>query len=87
MLASFNSSILCFCFFSLYSTKDFLSDLLLSIKAGIELGQNVEIITYKLPDFYQELTENYMVSLQERKTATPDFVQECLMQTVSDFGI
>ena len=69
------------------STKDFLSDLLLSIKAGIELGQNVEIITYKLPDFYQELTENYMVSLQERKTATPDFVQECLMQTVSDFGI
>ena len=69
------------------STRDFLSDLLIPIKAGIELGQNVEIITYELPDFHQELTQDYMVSLQERKTATPDFVQECLMQTVSDFGI
>jgi hypothetical protein len=69
------------------STRDFLSDLLIPIKAGIELGQNVEIITYELPDFHQELTQDYMVSLQERKTAAPDFIQECLMQTVSDFGI
>ncbi len=69
------------------SIKDFLADLLLSIRAGIELGQEVEIITYNTPDFYQELTNEYMLSLQERKIATAEFVQECLFQTVRDFGI
>lgn len=68
------------------STKDFLADFLMQIKAGLELGQTVEIITYNLPDFSQEATEEYMVSLQERKNATPSFIQECLMQTVRDFG-
>ncbi len=68
------------------STKDFLSDLLLPIKAGLELGQSVEIITYMQPDFTQEYTTEYIISLQERKIATPDFIQECLMQTVADFN-
>ena len=67
------------------SQKDFLSDLLLQIKAGLELGQTVELITYKEPDFTKELDEAYMMSLQEKKLATNDFVKECLMRTVSDF--
>ena len=68
------------------SKKDFLSDLLLQIKAGLELGQNVEIITYKLPDFSEEINEAYMQTLQEKKTATLEFIKECLMRTVNDFN-
>ena len=68
------------------STKDFLADLLLPIKAGLELGQKVVIITYREPDFTIDYDEEYIVSLQERKDATAEFIQECLMQTVADFG-
>lgn len=68
------------------SKKDFLSDLLLQIKAGLELGQSVEIITYKQPDFSKEINEEYMISLQERKNATSEFIGECLTRTVMDFG-
>ena len=67
------------------SQKDFLSDLLLQIKAGLELGQEVSVITYLQPDFSQNITEEYMVSRQERKLANADFIQECLVQTVKDF--
>lgn len=67
------------------SVKDFLADLLLPIKAGMELGQNVEIITYNTPDFTKETDNEYMESLQEYKNATPEFIQECLFQTVKDF--
>ena len=67
------------------SVKDFLSDLLLPIKAGMELGQKVEIITYKTPDFQKELTKEYLETLQENKYATQEFIQECLFQTVIDF--
>lgn len=68
------------------TVKDFLSDLLLPIKAGLELGQKVIIITYKTPDFTIDFDEEYIISLQERKEATAVFIQECLMQTVADFG-
>ena len=68
------------------SKKDFLSDLLLQIKAGLELGQSVEIITYKQPNFSEDINEAYMQTLQEKKTATLEFVKECLMRTVSDFN-
>lgn len=67
------------------SIKDFLSDLLLSIKAGLELGGEVEIITYQNPDFSNDITNEYLVTLQERKNATMEFVEECLSQTVADF--
>ena len=69
------------------SIKDFLSDLLLHIKAGMDLGQEVNIITYNQPDFLNELSPEYLISLQERKVATTDFIKECLVQTVNDFGI
>lgn len=68
------------------STKDFLSDMLLPIKAGLEMGQEVEIITYKEPNFEHDLTEEYIISLQERKKADLDFIKECLNQTVIDFA-
>ena len=69
------------------STRDFLSDLLLPIKAGMELGRIVKVITYNTPDFTKELTGDYMESLQEIKYATPEFITECLEQTVKDFGL
>lgn len=68
------------------SSKNFLSDLLIPIKTGLELGQEVVIITYKTPDFNNDLNSDYMLSLQERKSATPDFIQDCLTQLVNDFG-
>ena len=67
------------------SKKDFLSDLLLQIKAGLELGQNIEIVTYSTPDFSNDLTPESLLALQVKKNATAEFVQECLMQTVADF--
>ncbi len=67
------------------STRNFLSDLLLQIKAGLDMGVNVSILTYKLPDFTHELSDEYIKTLQEIKSATPDFIQECLMQTVADW--
>ena len=65
--------------------KDFLSDLLPTISMGINLGQPVPIITYKEPDFSQDLTEEYMVTLQNRVNATAEFVQECFEQLSNDF--
>ena len=66
--------------------KDFLTDLLPSIKLGLELGEDVKIIVYQKPDFTRELTGDYMVSLQEVKQVNTDFVKECLVQTMKDFG-
>lgn len=65
--------------------KDFLSDLLLQIKVGVDSGQDIKIITYATPDFTQEITDEYMISLQSYKSATTEFIQECLSQLVNDF--
>lgn len=66
-------------------TKDFLSDLLPVISMGIQSGQTVPIITYSLPDFTQELTKEYLESLQTVKNVTEQFVQECFLQLSNDF--
>ena len=66
-------------------TKDFLSDLLPVISMGIQSGQTVPIITYSLPDFSQELTKEYLESLQTVKNVTAQFVQECFLQLSNDF--
>ena len=68
------------------TTKNFLSDLLIPIKTGLELGQTITIITYNTPDFTQEYTDEYIISLQEKKEATTEFIQECLLQLMADFG-
>jgi hypothetical protein len=66
------------------SKKDFLGDLLLPIKAGLELGQEVIIIAYDKPDFMEDVTnwEKY----QHVKKANAQFISECLNQIVVDFG-
>lgn len=64
-------------------TKDFLSDLLPTISMGVQLGQPVQIITYKEPDFSTD--EIDWVALQEVKTVTAEFVQECFLQLSNDF--
>lgn len=66
-------------------TKDFLSDLLPIISMGIQSGQTVPIITYSLPDFSQDLTKEYLESLQTVKNVTAQFVQECFLQLSNDF--
>lgn len=63
--------------------KDFLGELLMPIKAGLELGQQVTIITYIQPDFSEDVTD--WTQYQELKQATPQFIQECLNQIVIDF--
>lgn len=65
--------------------KDFLSDLLPTIAMAVQLGQEVPIITYKIPDFTKEFTLEYMESLQEVKNVTTEFVQECALQVSKDF--
>lgn len=64
-------------------TKDFLSDLLPTISMGVQMGQPVSIITYKEPDFTTD--EIDWVALQEVKTVTAQFVQECFLQLSNDF--
>ena len=64
-------------------TKDFLSDLLPTISMGVQMGQPVTIITYKQPDFTQDVTD--WTTLQEYKTVTAEFVQECFLQLSNDF--
>lgn len=63
--------------------KDFLSDLLPTISIGVQLGNPVQIITYDKPDFTQEV--NDWASLQNIKTVTAEFVQECFLQLNNDF--
>lgn len=64
-------------------TKDFLSDLLPVISMGVNSGQAVTIITYKEPDFTQDVTD--WEALQEQKTVTAEFVQECFARLSVDF--
>ena len=66
------------------SKKDFLGELLMPIKAGLELGQEVIIITYRQPDFSEDVTD--WTQYQDRKQATPQFIQDCLNQIVIDFN-
>lgn len=66
-------------------TKDFLSDLLPVISIGIQSGQTIPVITYSLPDFTQDLTTEYLETLQTVKNVTSEFVQECFLQLSNDF--
>ena len=64
-------------------TKDFLSDLLPVISMGVNSGQAVTIIAYKEPDFSTDEVD--WKALQEEKTVTPEFIQECFARLSSDF--
>ena len=64
-------------------TKDFLSDLLPAISMALNMGQAVNIITYKTPDFTHDITD--WTIYQEVKQVTPQFVSECFNQLNNDF--
>lgn len=64
-------------------TKDFLTDLLPVISMAVNSGQQVNVITYKEPDFTQEEVD--WEELQTVKVATPQFIQECFNQVSTDF--
>lgn len=65
------------------SKKDFLSDLVLSIKAGLEQGLDVKILAYDKPSFDKDVKD--WTLYQHAVSATPQFIMECLMQTSNDF--
>ena len=66
------------------SVKDFISDLLPLIIEGLRLGIAPNIITYREPDFTQEVTD--WTIYQVKKEATQQFIQDCLLQISEDFG-
>ena len=66
-------------------TKDFICDIVPALQAGLAQGIATPIITYELPDFTKELTTEYLESLQEVKSVTAEFLQECIMQLANDF--
>ena len=66
------------------STKDFLSDLLPAISMALNSGIATPIITYRTPDFTQDITD--WTIYQEIKQVTPQFIQDCFNQLSADFG-
>ena len=64
------------------SRKDFLSDLLPTISIAFNMGQEVKVIAYDMPDFGDlKPIEEY----QHSEIVTAQFIQECFMQLNSDF--
>lgn len=64
------------------SHKDFLSDLLPTISMAVNMGQEVKVIAYDMPDFEDlKPIEEY----QHNETVTAQFIQECFMQLSADF--
>ena len=66
-------------------SKDFLSDLLPSIAMGVNMGIEVKVIAYDIPDFSKDITD--WTKYQHNKVVTPQFIQECLERIQADFGV
>lgn len=62
--------------------KDFLSDLLPTIALAVNMGQEVNIIAYDMPDFDDLQPIN---TYQHLETVTTQFIQECFTQLNADF--
>lgn len=67
------------------SKKDFLSDLLPSISIAVAGGNQVTVLTYTEPDYTQDVTD--WTQYQQEVTATPQFINECMVQLANDFRI
>lgn len=65
------------------SKKDFLSDLMPTIKMGLESGIPVNILTYDKPPFDKDIED--WTEYQHQVIVTPQFIQECFMQLSNDF--
>lgn len=66
-------------------TKDFLSDLLPAIAAGVSAGSSVKILAYDAPPFDKDVTD--WTQYQHQETVTAGFIQECFAQLQADFGV
>ena len=63
-------------------TKDFLSDLLPTITIAVNMGQEVRVLAYDMPDFEDlKPIEEY----QHSEIVTAQFIQECFLQLSNDF--
>ena len=65
------------------SKKDFLSDLMPTIKMGLESGISVNILAYDKPPFDKDIED--WTEYQHQVVVTPQFIQECFMQLSNDF--
>ena len=65
------------------SKKDFLSDLMPTIKMGLESGIPVNILSYDKPPFDRDIED--WTEYQHKVVATPQFIQECFTQLSNDF--
>lgn len=63
--------------------KDFLSDLMPTIKMGLESGIPVNILTYDKPPFDKDVED--WTEYQHQVVVTPQFIQECFAQLANDF--
>lgn len=66
------------------SHKDFLSDLLPVISMGVQGGMPVNILTYDMPPFDEDVTD--WTEYQHQVVVTPQFIQECFLQLSNDFS-
>ena len=66
------------------SHKDFLSDLLPVISMGVQGGMPVNILTYDMPPFDEDVTD--WTEYQHQVVVTPQFIQECFLQLSADFA-
>ena len=65
------------------SKKDFLSDLMPTIKMGLESGIAVNILAYDKPPFNKDVED--WTKYQHQVVVTPQFIQECFVQLSNDF--
>lgn len=65
------------------SKKDFLSDLMPTIKMGLESGIPVNILSYDKPPFDRDIED--WTEYQHKVVVTPQFIQECFIQLSNDF--
>jgi len=68
------------------SIDNFLNDSIPLLAMALQNNVEVNVLTYSLPDFTQEFTQEYIESLQELKPVTQAFIQECLQIKATDFG-
>ena len=66
------------------SHKDFLSDLLPVISMGVQGGMPVNILTYDMPPFDEDVAD--WTEYQHQVVVTPQFIQECFLQLSADFA-
>lgn len=66
------------------SHKDFLSDLMPTIKMGLESGIPVNILTYDKPPFDHDIED--WTEYQHQVVVTAQFIQECFLQLSADFA-